>query len=128
MNLLSGTEMDVQEKKEMEIRDRKDGQEMKELKEEEIREALKKMKNKKAASGIDEIPMEAWKFVERILWKNIIELLGQVWKQGEILKDWKRSIIVPLYKRGDTKSVGNYKGISLLYTAYKWYAEWYSKN
>lgn len=30
MNLLSGTEMDVQEKKEMEIRDRKDGQEMRE--------------------------------------------------------------------------------------------------
>ena len=28
-----------------------------------------------------------------------------------------------IYKRGDTESVGNYRGISLLCTAYKWYAK-----
>jgi len=49
----------------------------------------------------------------------MIELLGQIWRQGEILENWRQSIIVPLYKRGDTESVGNYRGISLLYTAYK---------
>jgi len=31
--------------------------------------------------------------------------------------------VVPLYKRGDKKKVGNYRGISLLYTAYKIHAE-----
>jgi len=31
--------------------------------------------------------------------------------------------VVPLYKRGDKKKVGNYHGISLLRTAYKIHAE-----
>jgi len=38
-------------------------------------------------------------------------------------EDWRQSIIVSLYKRGDTESVRNYRGISLLCTAYKWCAE-----
>lgn len=37
--------------------------------------------------------------------------------------DWKKSIIVPLYKRGEPEEVGNYRGISLLYTVYKVYVE-----
>lgn len=37
--------------------------------------------------------------------------------------EWKKSIIVPLYKRRDQEEVGNYRGISLLCTAYKVYAE-----
>jgi len=47
----------------------------------------------------------------------MIELLGQIWKQEEIGEDWRQSIIISLYKRGE--SVGNYRGISLLCTAYK---------
>jgi len=33
------------------------------------------------------------------------------------------SIIVPLYKRGEKEAVGNYRGISLLCSTYKVYAE-----
>jgi len=63
--------------------------------------------------------MEAWKYAEDTIWKDMIELLGQIWRQGEILENWRQNIIVPLYKRGDTESVENYRGISLLYIAYK---------
>ena len=42
---------------------------MEELKEEEIRGALKKMKNKKIVN-IDRIPMEMWKYAEDTLWKD----------------------------------------------------------
>ena len=64
-------------KGEKEARDEEEGQEMEELKEKEIREA-KKM-NKKAV-GIDRIPMEAKKYAEGMLWTDIIEVLGQVWR------------------------------------------------
>lgn len=37
--------------------------------------------------------------------------------------DWRIAIIVPLYKRGNENEVGNYRGISLLCSAYKIYAE-----
>jgi len=38
-------------------------------------------------------------------------------------QDWKKSIIVPLYKREDEEKVTNYSSISLQCTAYKIYAE-----
>lgn len=49
--------------------------------------------------------------------------MKQIWKEGKVPIEWKKSIIVPLYKRGDQEEVGNYRGISLLCTAYKVYAE-----
>jgi len=72
-------------------------EEVEELKEEE------KMKNKKALV-IDGIPMEAWKYAEDTLWKYMIELLRQVWRQGEIPEDWKQNIIVPYYIREQTQN------------------------
>lgn len=50
-------------------------------------------------------------------------MLRQIWMEGDLPKDWKTSIIVPLHKRGDQEVVGNYRGISLLCSAYKIYAE-----
>jgi len=32
---------------------------------------------------------------------------------------WEESIIVPVYKKGDTRGCNNYRGISLLLTMYK---------
>jgi len=57
--------------------------------------------------GINRIPMKAWKYAESMLWKDIIELLGQVWRQGKMPEDWRQSIIVLLYKREITESVAN---------------------
>lgn len=86
----------------------------------EIGRAVKKMKLKKACS-IDGIPMEAWKYAE--MKKGLTMLLNQIWKEGAIPKDWKISIVVPLYKRRDKEQTDNYRGISLLCSAYKIYAE-----
>jgi len=61
---------------------------------------------------------------ERTWWRsNLVILLKQVWKDNEIPEDWRKSIMVPLYKRGDKNVSSNYRGISLLCTAYKILAE-----
>lgn len=53
----------------------------------------------------------------------MIELLQRIWKEGNIPKDWKKSIIVLIYKKGNQDKAENYRGISLLCSAYKVYAE-----
>lgn len=92
------------------------------LKEEEINEAMKKMKLKKAA-GIDEILMEAWLFGGLIVKEELVNVIKKVWGSGKCPEDWKTNLVVPLYKKGDQEKVENYRGIFLLCTAYKIYAE-----
>ncbi len=39
----------------------------------------------------------------------------QAWKRGEVPDDWKKAIIVPLYKgKGSRNECGSYRGINLL--------------
>jgi len=88
----------------------------------EVVSAIKRLKIRKAA-GLDKIPMEAWKFASEELVKELTDLMNLIGVQGELPKDWKMSVILPLYKRGDKEITGNYRGISLLCSAYKVYAE-----
>jgi len=92
----------------------------------EVRNArVKKLKVKKAA-GIDGIPIEAWKFADKELIKELADLMKSVWIQEILPCNWRLSIIVPLYKKREketSKETGNYRGISLLCSAYKIYAE-----
>lgn len=59
---------------------------------------MKKLKKRKAA-GVDRIPMEAWKYGGSAVRKGLVEVIRQIWKEGDIPKDWKTAIIVSLYKR-----------------------------
>jgi hypothetical protein len=42
-----------------------------------------------------------------------------MWSKEELPDQWKESIIVPIYKKGDKTDCRNYRGISLLSTSYK---------
>lgn len=92
------------------------------IEEEEIITAMKRMKMKKAP-GIEGIPMEAWCHKGTTVRKGLVELIKQVWSENTIPKDWKISVVAPIYKKGDQDRTGNYRSISLLCTAYKVYAE-----
>ena len=50
---------------------------------------------------------------------EIHKLIISIWNKEELSEEWKESIIVPIYKKGDKTDCSNYKGISLLSTTYK---------
>jgi len=42
-----------------------------------------------------------------------------IWNKEELLEEWKESIIVLVYKKGDKTDCSDYRGISLFPTMYK---------
>jgi hypothetical protein len=50
---------------------------------------------------------------------EIHKLTCSIWNKEELPQQWKESIILPIYKKGDKTECNNYSGISHLSTAYK---------
>jgi hypothetical protein len=42
-----------------------------------------------------------------------------IWNKEDLPHQWKESIVVTIYKKGDKTDCSNYRGISLLTTSYK---------
>ena len=85
---------------------------------EEVKEALNHLKCNKSP-GEDGIPTELMQKGGEILSINMHELIQLVWKQETMPKEWSTSIIVSLHKKGDRTNCNNYRGLSMLNTAYK---------
>ena len=84
----------------------------------EVELAIEKLKNYKSPS-IDQIPEELIKAGDRTIRCEIHKLIISIWNKEELPDEWKESIIVPIYKKGDKTDCSNYRGISLLPTTYK---------
>jgi len=84
----------------------------------EVELAIGKLKNHKLP-GIDQIPAEFIKEGGRTLFCANHKLIISIWNKEELPEEWKESIIVPIYVKGDKKDCNNYRGISLLPTTYK---------
>ena len=44
----------------------------------------------------------------------MLDLCRNIWEEEQIPNDWKRAVIVPIYKKKDKMECKNYRGISLL--------------
>ena len=68
--------------------------------------AIEKQKNYKSP-GIDQIPAELIKAGGRIICCEIHKLIISNWNKEELPDEWKESIIVPIYKKGDKTDCNN---------------------
>ena len=80
----------------------------------EVRIALKQMKTGKA-TGPDDIPIEAWKFLGKVGEVWLTRLFNKILMTKKMSDEWRRSIVVPIYKnKGDIQNCTNYRGIKLM--------------
>jgi hypothetical protein len=83
-------------------------------------EKVGKLKSYKSPST-DQISAELINAGGETLGSEIHRLICCIWNNEELPQQWKESIIVPIYKKGDNTDCNNYRGISLLSTAYIFY-------
>jgi sorting nexin-29 len=84
----------------------------------EAETAIGKLKSYKSP-GNDQIPAELIKAEVETLCSEIYRIICSIWNKEELPQQWKESIIIPIHKKDDTTDCNNYRGISLLSTAYK---------
>lgn len=91
-----------------------------EISREEVTEQVRKLKTGKTAGGYG-IENEVWKYVREI-GEEMVKLIRKIWAGKGIPKEWKTSVICPIYKKGDNSKVENYRGAVLMSTAYEIYS------
>jgi len=84
----------------------------------ELQLAMEKLKSH-ISPGSDQIPAELIKEGGRTICYEIHTLIIFICNKKGLPEEWKESIIVPIYKKGDKTDCSNYRGISLLPTTYK---------
>ena len=85
------------------------------------RRVLKNAKNRKSC-GLDNLPMELWKFGGNELKMQILELFNNIIDKNQMSQEWERGMVINIYKKGTKSKCENYRGITLLPTAYKLFA------
>jgi hypothetical protein len=84
----------------------------------EFEVAIRKMKGYKAP-GSDQVKPELIQAGGKTLHSEIHKLIMLIWNKEELPHQWKESIVVHIYRKGDKTDCSNYRGISLLSTSYK---------
>ena len=70
-------------------------------------------------SGGDEIPAELFQILKDDAVKVLHSICQQIWKTQQWPQDWKRSIFIPISKKGNAKECSNYRIIALISHASK---------
>ena len=66
------------------------------------------------ASGDDEIPVELFQILKDDAMKVLDSICQQIWKTQQWPQDWKRSVFMPIPKKGKAKNYSNYHTIALI--------------
>ena len=71
------------------------------------------------ASGGDRIPVELFQILKDDAVKVLHSICHQIWKTQQWPQDWKRSVFIPIPKKGNAKDCSNYLTIALISYARK---------
>ena len=71
------------------------------------------------ASGDDGIPVELFQILEDDAVKVLHSICQQIWKTQQWPQDWKRSVFIPIPKKGNAKECSNYHPTVLISDASK---------
>ena len=80
--------------------------------------ALESITMNKARGG-DGIPVEWFQILKDDAVKVLHSICQQIWKPQQWPKDWKRSVFIPIPKKGNAKEGSNYCTIALISHASK---------
>ena len=71
------------------------------------------------ASGGDRIPVELFQILKDDAVKVMQSIFQQIWKTQQWPQDWKRSVFIPIPKKGNGKESSNYHTIAVISHASK---------
>ena len=84
----------------------------------EVKWALESITMNKASGG-DGIPVELFQILKDDAVKVLHPTCQQIWKTQQWPQDWKRSVFIPMPKKGNAKECSNYCTIALISHASK---------
>ena len=71
------------------------------------------------ASGGDRIPVELFQILKDDAVKMLHSICQKIWKTHQWPQDWKRSLFIPIPKKGNAKECSNYCTVALISHANK---------
>ena len=84
----------------------------------EVKWALESITMNKA-SGSDGIPVELFQILKDDAVKVLHSICQQMWTTQQWTQDWKRSVFIPIPKKGNAKECSNYRATALISYASK---------
>ena len=84
----------------------------------EVKWALESITTNKASGG-DGIPVELFQILKDDAVNAMHSIRQQIWKTQQWPQDWKRSVFIPIPKKGNAKGCSNYCTIALISHASK---------
>ena len=79
----------------------------------DIKRALGSIITNKTSGG-DRIPVELFQILKDDAVKVLHSVRQQIWKTRQWPQDWKRSVFIPIPKKGNAKECSNYHTIALI--------------
>ena len=71
---------------------------------EELNEMLKQAKNRKSC-GLDNLPMELWKFGGNELKIHLLELFNKIIDKNQMPQEWETAMLINTHKKGTKVNV-----------------------
>ena len=79
----------------------------------EVTWALGSITTNQASRG-DGIPVELFQILKGDSVKVLHSICQKIWKTQQLPQDWKKSVLIPIPKKGNAKECSNYRAIALI--------------